>query len=166
MLPENVPGAEDYEKAETISGIFRARPIGAIPMKKTFILVHKEARRRAAQAVAEAQDGYVVTISEPTRSLDQNAAQWPYLEAFAQTQQLCINGVMQWVTADDWKDVLTGCYHGEMRMAAFDGKMIMLPQRTSKMGKKIFSDWMEFLVAMAAQYGVEPSYKTGAKREE
>lgn len=135
-------------------------------MKKTFILVHKEARQRAAQAVAEAPDGYVVAVSEPTRSLEQNAAQWPYLEAFAQTKQLCINGVMQWVTEDDWKDVLTGCYEGEMRMAAFDGKMILLPQRTSKMGKKIFSDWMEFLVAMAAQYGVEPIYKTGAKREE
>ena len=67
---------------------------------------------------------------------------------------------MQWVTSDDWKDVLSGCYHGEMRMAAFDGKVIMLPQRTSRMGKKVFSDWMEFLVAMAAQSGVEPVYKS------
>lgn len=135
-------------------------------MKKTFILVHKEARQRAAQAVYEAPDGDVVTISAKTRSLEQNAAQWPYLEGFAQQKQLCINGVMQWATKDDWKDVLTGCYHGEMRMAAFDGKVIMLPQRTSKMGKRVFSEWMEFLVAMAAQYGVEPIYKTGAKREE
>ena len=129
-------------------------------MKKTFIMAHLTARKLACQAVAEAPEGYVVTIGEPNRTLEQNAAQWPYLEGFAQQNQLCINGVMQNVTADDWKDTLTGCYHGEMRMAAFDGKVIMLPQRTSRMGKKVFSDWMEFLVAMAAQSGVEPVYKS------
>ena len=132
-------------------------------MKKTFIMAHLTARKLACQAVAEAPEGYVVTIGEPNRTLEQNAAQWPYLEGFAQQKQLCINGVMQNVTADDWKDTLTGCYHGEMRMAAFDGKVIMLPQRTSKMGKKVFSDWMEFLVAMAAQSGVEPVYKSERK---
>jgi len=59
-------------------------------------------------AVRDAPDGYVVQISEPTRSLEQNSAQWPYLDAFAKQKQLCINGEMQWVTADDWKNVLTG----------------------------------------------------------
>ena len=128
--------------------------------KKIFRLAHLTARKLACQAVAEAPEGYVVTISEPSRTLEQNAAQWPYLAGFAGQKQLCLNGVMQWVTDDDWKDVLTGVYRGETRMAAFDGKVIMLPQRTSQMGKKVFSDWMEFLVAMAAQSGVEPVYKS------
>lgn len=121
-------------------------------MRQTFILLPSPhpSRDRALNAVRDAPDGYCVTIGEPTRTLEQNSAQWPYLEAFAQQKQLCINGVMQWVTADDWKDVLTGCWHGEMRMAAFDNKVIMLPQRTSKMGKKAFSTWLEFLIAMAA----------------
>jgi len=39
----------------------------------------------------------------------------------------------------------------------------MMPQRTSKMGKKVFSEWMEYLVAMAAQSGVEPVYKSPAR---
>ena len=129
-------------------------------MKKTFIMAHITARKLACQAVAEAPEGYVVTIGEPNRTLEQNAAQWPYLEGCAQQKQLCINGEMQNVTADDWKDTLTGCYHGELRMAAFDGKVIMLPQRTSKMGKRVFSEWFEFLVAMAVQSGVEPIYKS------
>ena len=115
--------------------------------------------------VQAAPDGYIVTVSEPTRTLEQNAAQWPYLAGFAAQKQLCINGVMQWVTDDDWKDVLTACWNGEMRMAVFDGRVIMLPQRTSKMGKKVFSTWMEFLVAMAAQSGVEPIYKTTIEME-
>jgi len=129
-------------------------------MKQTFIMAHDLARQRAIQAVKDAPAGYAVTVGEPTRSLDQNAAQWPYLAGFAAQKQLCLNGVMQYVTDDDWKDVLTGCWKGETRMAAFDGKVIMLPQRTSQMGKKVFSDWLEFLVAMAAQSGVEPIYKT------
>ena len=104
-------------------------------------------------------------MSEPTRTLEQNAAQWPYLEGFARQKELCINGVMQRATSDDWKDVLTGCWNGEMRMAAFDGKVIMLPQRTSHMGKKVFSDWLEFLIAMAAQSGVEPVFQTGRAQE-
>ena len=129
-------------------------------MKATFILAHSVARQRAIDAVKQAQAGFVVTVAEPTRNLEQNAAQWPYLAGFAAQKQACINGVMQFVTDDDWKDILTGAYRGEMRMAMFDGKVIMLPQRTSQMGKKVFSDWMEYLIAMAAQCGVEPVYKS------
>ena len=129
-------------------------------MKRTFILAHAQARAGAIQAVRDAPEGFAVTVSEPNRTLDQNAAQWPYLAGFAAQKQLCINGIMQKATDDDWKDVLTGCYNGEMRMAAFDNKVIMLPQRTSQMGKKVFSEWLEYLIAMAAQSGVEPIYKT------
>jgi hypothetical protein len=131
-------------------------------MKKTFVMSHLTARKAACQAVTECPDGYFVTISEPTRTLEQNAAQWVYLEAFARQKQLCINGVMQSVTSEDWKDVLTACHEGEMRMAVFDSKVIMLPCRTSKMGKQEFSSWMEFLVSMAAEFGIEPVYKTEA----
>lgn len=133
-------------------------------MKQTFILAHDMARANAARAVQAAPAGFVVQVSEPNRTLEQNAAQWPYLTGFAQQKQLCINGQMEWVTDDDWKDVLTGCWNGEMRMAAFDGRVMMLPQRTSKMGKSVFSTWMEFLVAMAAQCGVEPVYVSAPRR--
>ena len=128
--------------------------------KRVYHLVHAEARRRAAERCQGAPDGYMVTVQEPTRGLEQNAAQWPYLEGFARQKQACINGEMVWATPDDWKDILTGCYAGETRMAVFDGRVVMLPQRTSKMGKKVFGDWMEFLIAMAAQSGVEPVYKS------
>lgn len=134
-------------------------------MKSVYILVHSEARRRAIQAVQDAPEKYCVTVSEPNRSLEQNSAQWPYLEGFARQKQMCINGVMQDATSDDWKIVLTACWNGEMRMAAFDGKVIMMPQRTSKMGKRVFSDWMEYLVAMAAQSGVEPIYVNGPRND-
>ena len=102
-----------------------------MPERRTYRLVHAEARRRAVQDAQTAPDGWCVTVSEPTRTLEQNAAQWPYLEGFARQKELCINGVMQRVTSDDWKDVLTGCWNGEMRMAvaqlATCDTVVMLP---------------------------------------
>lgn len=131
-------------------------------MKRTYRLVHDEARRRAAKDCMDAQEGWIVTVSEPTRTLDQNAAQWPLLQAFADQKQLCINGKMEWVTDEDWKDALTGVFSGEMRMAALDGKVIMLPQRTSRMVKSAFSNWLEFLHAMAAQMDIDLHYMENA----
>lgn len=131
-------------------------------MKRTYRLVHDEARRRAAKDCMDAQEGWIVTVSEPTRTLDQNAAQWPLLQAFADQKQLCINGKMEWVTDEDWKDALTGAFSGEMRMAALDGKVIMLPQRTSRMVKSTFSNWLEFLHAMAAQMDIDLHYMENA----
>jgi hypothetical protein len=133
-------------------------------MKKTFILVHDMARAGAVREVQAAPAGFVVQIGEANRTLEQNAAQWPYLAGFAKQKQLCINGQMEWVTDEDWKDVLSACWNGEMRIASFDGRVILLPQRTSKMGKGVFSTWMEYLMAMAAQCGVEPVYKTAPRR--
>ena len=127
-------------------------------IKKTYILTHTEARRRAQAAVADAPDGYAVTVGEANRSLDQNAAQWPILQAFADQKQLAINGVLAWCSKEDWKDVLTATFRGEMRVAIFDGRMILLGQRTSKFGKKTFGEWLEYLHAMAAQMDINLDY--------
>ena len=106
----------------------------------------------------QAPDGWVATFSEPTRTLDQNAAQWPVLQAFADQKQLCINGAMVWASAEDWKDVLTALFKEDMRVAVLNGRMILLGQRTSQFSKKKFSDWMEFLHAMAAEMDVDVNY--------
>lgn len=127
-------------------------------MKKLFRLIHQEARRRAAEFCMQAPDGWVATFSEPTRTLDQNAAQWPVLQAFADQKQLCINGAMVWASAEDWKDVLTALFKEDMRVAVLNGRMILLGQRTSQFSKKKFSDWMEFLHAMAAEMDVDVNY--------
>jgi hypothetical protein len=105
----------------------------------------------------QAPDGWAVVVKEPTRSLEQNAAQWPILEAFSQQLQWPVNGQMVTMTADEWKDVLTAAFEREsVRLAmAFDGPgVVMLGQRTSQYGKRKFSDWLEFLHAAAAARGV------------
>lgn len=126
-------------------------------MKRHFVMVHDLARQNAIRAVQEAPDGYSVVVAEPTRSIEQNAAQWPILDAFAKQLQWPVNGRMEWMTDEEWKDVLTAAFKQEVvRLAmAFDGPgVVMLGQRTSKFGKAKFSDWLEFLHAAAASRGV------------
>ena len=124
--------------------------------KRIFRLSHPEARRRALSCVADAPDGYVVTVQEPTRSTDQNAAQWPILEAFAEQLQWPVNGAMVSLSAEEWKDVLTAAFQGEtVRLAqGLNGGVVMLGLRTSQMGKRRFSEWLDFLHATAALRGV------------
>jgi len=133
--------------------------------KRTFILAHEQARRGACRFIMdEAKDGDAVTIGEPNRTLEQNAAQWPYLAGFSQQRKLCINGEMIEASEEDWKDILTGVFRGEtQRCAMFDGKLFMLGQRTSKFGKEQFSEWLEFLISMAAMHGITPVYKNPAR---
>lgn len=133
-------------------------------MKKVFFMVHAEARRRAIQAVQEAPEGYAVTISEPTRSLDQNAAQWPILQAFADQLQWPVNGKMETLTPEEWKDILTAAFRRELVRVSMglDGGLVMLGQRTRLFSKKEFSEWLEFLHATAADRGVEIEYREAA----
>ena len=125
-------------------------------MKQVFIMAHDTARRNACEAVKNAPEGHVVTIGEPTRTLEQNAAQWPILEAFSEQLQWPVNGRMTQMTADEWKDVLTAAFRKEQARLAMglDGGVVMLWSRTSKFVKTEFSEWLDFLNATAAERGV------------
>ena len=125
--------------------------------KQTYILAHPTARQRAVDAVRNAPDGFCVTVAEPSRNLEQNAAQWPILQAFADQLKWPVNGSMESLTAEEFKDILTAAFKREtVRVAmGLDGGMVMLGARTSQMGKREFSEWLDFLHATAAARGVE-----------
>ena len=133
-------------------------------MKRVFILANAEARSRALQAVQDAPEGYAITVSEPNRNLNQNAAQWPILQAFADQMQWPVNGRMVWLTADEWKDILTAAFEREtVRVAmGLDGGMVMLGSRTSEFSKKRFGEWLEFLHATAADREIDLRYRDAA----
>lgn len=124
-------------------------------------MAHAQARMLAQQAVKDAPDGYAVTISEPTRNLEQNSAQWPILQAFADQIQWPINGRLEWITPDDWKNILTCAFKREnVRVAmGLDGGMVMLGSKTSKFSKAQFSEWLEFLNATAIDRDVDLHYR-------
>lgn len=125
-------------------------------MKQIFILAHAEARRRAIDAVSKAEDGCKVTIADPSRTLDQNAAQWPILEAFSKQQAWPVNGKLCWLEPEEWKDILTAAFQREsVRVAqGLDGGMVMLGMRTSKMPKRQFSEYLDFLNDTAIERGI------------
>jgi|JI9StandDraft_2_1071091.scaffolds.fasta_scaffold152563_2 hypothetical protein len=130
--------------------------------KQLFRLVHDEARRRAVAAVANAPAGHVVKVEEATRTLEQNAAQWPILAAFSEQLLWPVNGKMERMTDEEWKDVLTAAFKKEkVRLAmGLDGGVVMLGQRTSQFGKGNFSMWLEFLHSVAADRGVNLERET------
>jgi hypothetical protein len=131
--------------------------VGVLAVKRTFILNHDLARQNAVRAVQDAPAGYAVTVDEPKRSTDQNAAQWPILQAFSDQLVWPVNGRMERLSSDEWKDLLTAAFRKEQNRVApgLDGGFVMLGQRTSKFSKSQFSEWLEFLHATAADRGVE-----------
>jgi hypothetical protein len=128
-------------------------------MKQTFVLqpYPHPSRNRALDAVKHVPDGYVVTVGEPTRNLEQNAAQWPILQAFAKQLKWPVNGAMSSLTAEEWKDILSAAFCREQVRVSpgLDGGMVMLGKRTSHMSKDQFSNWLTFLLATAIDRGVE-----------
>ena len=115
-----------------------------------FRLVHDTARRGAAQFVMTAPDGWVVTVSEPTRNLDQNALMWPLLDDLAKQVEWYGNKL----TADEWKDVMTAALRKEKVVPGINGGFVVLGQRTSQMGKREFSELVELIYSFGADKGV------------
>jgi hypothetical protein len=105
---------------------------------------------------------WVLTVRPETRTEAQNRLMWPQLQAFADQMVWPVNGRMEKLTPEEWKDLLTAAFNSEtMRLAmGLNGGTVMLGQRTSKFSKKRFSEFVEFLYATAADRGVMlPAWK-------
>ena len=124
--------------------------------KSMFVLVNEQVRYRAVQAIQNAPEGHVVTIAEPTRTLEANAAMWPILRALSDQLTWPVNGQMVKMSPEEWKDVTTAGFQNETARLAMGltGGVVMLGLRTSKMGKRRFSEYLDFLHAVAAERGV------------
>jgi hypothetical protein len=107
--------------------------------------------------VAETQAGRVlrVTIGEPKRSHEQNDRMWAMLTEISEQMQWCVDGKMQQLSAEEWKDILTAGLKREQKVAqGIDGGFVILGQRTSKMTKREMSDLMELIAAFGSERGV------------
>ncbi len=124
-------------------------------MERRIYLVHDPARAHAKAAIDGAPAGAVVTIGT-NRTTEQNAAQWPILQAFADQLPWVVNGQAVYMSADEWKDVLTAAFNREQLRVAqgWDGGLVMLGLRTRRFSKQRFSEWIDFLHAAAAERGI------------
>lgn len=119
-------------------------------MKRVFTLSHQPARRRAMEAVANAPDGYVITVAEPTRSTDQNAKLWAVLTEIS--DHVVWHG--QKLSPTNWKDMFSATLKKQEAVPGIDGGFVILGQATSRMSKREFSDLLELAQAFGASKGV------------
>ena len=117
-----------------------------------FRLVHNESRQGAIKAIQAAPDGWVVRLTEPTRSLEQNALLWPLLTD--------IEAQVDWygknLTADDWKDLFSAQMKKSKIVPALDGNgFVACGLRSSQMSKSEFSEMLDLIQAFGAEHEVK-----------
>ena len=125
--------------------------------RRVFVLVHTEARRRAHVAIDQAPEGYCVHISEPKRTLAENALLHALIDEIAER--------IEWAgkkrDAEVWKRLLVAAWcrvRGESMeiLPALDGHGVdIVPARTSALSKKECADLIEYVYAWGAEQGLE-----------
>ena len=113
-------------------------------------LTGEVAKKAACREILAAPEGYVVTLAEPTRSLDQNSLLWPLLNEVSKQVDWYGNKL----TADEWKDVFSASLKRQKVVPGLDGGFVVCGQSTSRMSKREFSDLVELIYAFGAERGV------------
>jgi len=108
-------------------------------------------RDRVLEAVKNAPNGWTVSLTEPRRSLEQNALMWSLLGELA--DQVDWHG--QKLTAENWKDVLTAGLKRQRVVPGIDGGFVVLATSTRRMTKPEMSELIEMIYAFGAEQGVE-----------
>ena len=127
--------------------------------KRTFFLVHTEARQGVARFAMNAPDGLMVVFSEPTRNSEQNA------KFHAICSDIAKSG-MEWAgkkrSAVQWK-VLLVSGHAVATKAEFDmvpgleNEYVNLRESTALMSVKRSASLISYALAFADMNGIELS---------
>lgn len=124
-------------------------------MRKVFHLSHALARRSACEAVMSAPENFRVEIRERTRTLDQNALMWELLTTLSTGLKWPVNGKIETLTPEEWKDILSASLDQENRIAqGIRGGFVMIGKRTSKMTVRQMTDLIELIYSFGAEHGV------------
>lgn len=127
-------------------------------------LGHPDAIRHAQRLLADPAffGWYMHLRADPNRTLEQNALLWPLLARLEQQLDwpLLVHGRIQQLkmVSHEWKNFLTAHFQQEAnRMAlGMDGSgLVLVGHGTSGMGKKKFSEFLEFIYAFGAQHAVD-----------
>lgn len=103
------------------------------------------------QAVQDAPDGWMVTVAEQARNLEQNARLWASLTDVSQQ--------VEWygkkLTPEDWKHIFTSSLRKLEVVPNLDGTgFVALGLSTSRMSKREISDLLELIYAFGYERGV------------
>jgi hypothetical protein len=130
----------------------------------TFILKPDNARTRMAAAwqfacaiLQHAGKAVRVVVEEcrPTRTLEQNDKMWAVLGDIARQVQWHVDGKLQYIEPEDWKDILTAGLKKHQRIASgIEGGFVMLGVRTRKMKIGEMVELIEFALWFGTERGV------------
>lgn len=128
--------------------------------KRVFKLVHAQARRNAREAVERAPDGYCVTVSEPTRTLDQNAKFHAICSDISRSSAVWAGRRR---TAAEWKVLLVSGHsvatkEGSEIVPGIEGEFVNIRESTATMSMARGASLIEYALAFAATHGVEVLY--------
>lgn len=124
-------------------------------MKQLFVLAHDLARQRAVQAVQNAPEGWAVRITEPTRTLEQNAKLHAIFSDVAQQEKY----IGRELTATQWKTlfisghaVATGL--GADMVPGLENEFVNIRESSANMSVARMSSLIEYTTAWGSQQGV------------
>lgn len=98
-----------------------------------------------------------VTVDElaPSRTVEQNAKLWAMLHDISKQVKWPVDGLMQYMTEDDWKDILSAGLKKNQRVAqGVEGGFVILGVRTSKMKVGEMAELIEFIQFFGDEKGV------------
>ena len=112
-------------------------------------------RMLAIEAIKAAPDGMIITIKEPTRSLEQNAKMWAMLHEVS----LQVDWYGQKLTDHEWKDVFSAALKRQKVVPGLDGGFVVCGQSTSRMSKREMAD----MITLMHAFGSEPNHLVNFK---
>lgn len=129
---------------------------GANTVRETMVKAFKCAEALAVGYPVEC----IVRPVKSRRSILQNAKLWACLADIAEQLEWPVNGVLQKLSSEDWKTLITAAARQETRVAAgLSGGAVMLGASTRKMTVAEMGDVIEFMHAFGAERGVVWSEK-------
>jgi hypothetical protein len=97
----------------------------------------------------------VVEACKSVRSIEQNDKMWAVLTDIAKQVPWHVDGKLQLLDKEDWKEILTAGLKKTQRVAAgVEGGFVMLGTRTSRMTVQEMTDLIEFAHAFGAEHDV------------
>lgn len=125
-------------------------------MKIIKTITGEVARKAICRDVLAAQEGLVVTISEPTRTQEQNALLHPLLTDISKQAEWMgkKRPMLQWKTIMVSAHAIATGQPAEM-VIGIEGEVVNLRESTAAMSKKRFASLVEYVLAWGAMNGVE-----------
>ena len=126
-------------------------------MKELFTVDSPEEKRSVLSFIQSwAGILYITITDEAGRNLLQNAKMWPMLTDISkQIRMRMVDSSHIKASQTQWKDYTTAIFRNEQLQALGDnGEIILIGHSTSQMGKKEFSEYIEFLFMFGANRGI------------